>query len=221
MGCDVSITTVDKLLTDLRMTQLNDVDKTTWSDPVLLIALNSALSMLTLMRPDASYKVATVSLVAGTRQYLPADGLRLLNVVRNINSDSSIGRAISLVAIEDLDLKPNWHLMTGSTVVHYCFDPRMPKQYYIYPAVPAATKLEIEYSRNIPELTEDDLDAPMPVDSVYNQPLQELMLFKLLSGDSSQGNTGQAHMAAAMGLLQVKGSSDQSTDPAVKERGRS
>ena len=50
---------------------------------------------------------------------------------------------------------------------------------------------------------------PLPVDAIFAQPLQELMLYKLLSGDSSNGNTGAAHLQTAMDLLGVKDKADE------------
>ena len=54
-----------------------------------------------------------------------------------------------------------------------------------------------------------NVNDPLPVDAVFAQPLQELMLYKLLSGDSSNGNTGAAHLQTAMDLLGVKDKADE------------
>lgn len=213
-------TTIQQLIDEIRMTQLNDVDGTTWSTPILIKALNAALNTLALMRPDSTYKVATVSMIAGTRQFLPVDGLRLLKIPRNIKSNDTVGRAIRLVSMKDMDLNPDWHQIEGSVVEHYCFDPRTPKQYYIYPSVPVGTKIEIEYSSAPVILTEADVNAGvfMPVDDVFNQPIQELMLYKLLSGDTEHNATGLQHMQSAIGLLQTKAQSESDSSPAVIPR---
>ena len=57
--------TSQDLINELRMTQLNDPDATTWSDMLMIIALNQALKTLVLVRPDATAKIATITLKEG------------------------------------------------------------------------------------------------------------------------------------------------------------
>ena len=109
--------TSQDLINELRMTQLNDPDATTWSDTLMIIALNQALKTLVLVRPDATAKIATITLKEGSRQFIPIDGVRLLSVVRNINSDNTIGIAVRLVQREDMDsMSPDWHVTKGTVV---------------------------------------------------------------------------------------------------------
>lgn len=198
------------LLTGVRMTQLNDPDATTWPDSTLLVALNEALRMLVLVRPDASSKIATIIAQEGTRQFIPDDGVRLLRVVRNINADDTIGQAVRLVQQEDMDsMSPSWHTTQGYIVKEYMFDSRTPKYFYIYPSVTPGQKIEIEYSSHAPLVNELNVASAMPVSEVFSQPLQELMLYKLLSGDATNGNSGAAHLQVAMELLGVKDTADE------------
>lgn len=202
--------TSQDLINGVRMTQLNDPDATTWSDATLIIALNQALKTLALVRPDATAKIATITLKEGSRQFIPIDGVRLLSVVRNINSDNTIGIAVRLVQREDMDsMSPDWHAANGTVVREYMFDSRSPKHFYIYPCVAPGKKLEIEYSSYAETITTMNINDPLPVDAIFAQPLQELMLYKLLSGDSSNGNTGAAHLQTAMDLLGVKDKADE------------
>lgn len=198
------------LINGVRMTQLNDPEATTWSDTTLIIALNQALKILALVRPDATAKITTLALTGGSRQFIPDDGIRLLRVVRNINLDDSIGTAVRLVQMEDMDsMSPDWHTIQGTIVREYMFDSRSPKHFYIYPSVPSGSKLEVEYSSYATEVTPTNVTQPMPVDAVFSQPLQELMLYKLLSGDSHNGNSGASHLQTAMDLLGVKDKADE------------
>lgn len=202
--------TSQDLINELRMTQLNDPDATTWSDTLMIIALNQALKTLVLVRPDATAKIATITLKEGSRQFIPLDGVRLLSVVRNINSDNTIGIAVRLVQREDMDsMSPDWHAANGTVVREYMFDSRSPKHFYIYPCVPVGKKLEIEYSSHVNEVTLSNIKDPLPVDAMFSQPLQELILYVLLSGDSSNGTSGAAHLQTAMDLLGVKDKADE------------
>lgn len=198
------------LLNGVRMTQLNDPEAITWSDSALIIALNQALLMLALVRPDATSKIAEIDLVKGSRQFIPDDGERLLRVVRNITELGETGRAVRLVQQEDMDsMSPDWHNATGIIVKEYMFDARSPKHFYIYPTVPAGSKVEIEYSSYADNVTELNVGDALPVSAVFAQPVQELMLYKLLSGDASNGTSGNDHLRVAMELLGVKDVQDE------------
>lgn len=203
------------LIDGVQATQLNDADKITWSETLLMSALNQALAMLTLVRPDATAKVENLVCVAGTRQDLPADGLRLLKAVRNIKEDGAIGRAIRLVNISDLDsINPDWHSEAPKEIAkEYMFDERSPKHFYVYPPMKSGAKIEIEYSAMPTEIT--DLAQDLPVDMVYMQPLQEFILYKLLSGEGGRGQ-GAQHYNTGMSLLGSKLQVDHFSAPVTE-----
>ena len=200
------------LIDGVRATQLNDAEKITWTDVLLMSALNQALAILTLVRPDATAKVFTFACVNGTRQTLPSDGLRLLKVVRNLKDDGSMGRAVRLVNVSDLDsIAPDWHSEPEKDLLkEYMFDERTPKWFYVYTPSKTGVKIEIEYSAKPTPIT--DLSQELPVDMVYMQPLQEFILYKLLSGEGGQGQ-GMQHFNTAMTLLGGKPTIDRYTAP--------
>lgn len=206
---------VQDLIRTARMTQLDDPDGTTWPDTAMLHGLNEALRMLCLLRPDATSTVHVLTLKDGTRQYIPDDGERLLKAVRNINSDNSAGRVIQETSLADMDaMSPDWHSTpNGSRVHQFMFDERTPKWFFIYPPVGAGKKIEIEYSKKPPNLTAQNMDDPLPVSVIFSQPLQELMLYKLLSGDSSRGQAGANYYSNAVQMLGLKASADQFSAP--------
>lgn len=216
----VTTTTYNRLFNDARLTQLGDAEGITWSISSMIVAYNQAKNMLMGLRPNAYTKVKEVALQQGSRQYLPEDGLRLFSVVRNIQQNGSIGRAIRQVSIADLDaMNPDWHTITGPAIHEYMFDERSPKHFYVYPAPPADNmlKVEIEYSAMPPDIKEENLAEILPFDSIYDQPLIELMLYKLLSGDNAQGRNNTEHMTAAMGLLGIHDERAKVNNPANRE----
>lgn len=211
------MTTASELFTNARTTQLGDPDGVTWPNAAMIVAFNQAMRLLILKRPDASSKIATLDLKKGTRQFIPDDGVRLLRVVRNIKTDGSIGRAIRPVSMSALDsMAPDWHQITGTIVDEFCFDPQSPKHFYVYPAPAAdnAVKIDIEYAAMPANISKETLDDELPFDSVYDQPLIEFMLYKLLSGDNAQGQSSGVHLKTALDLIDVKSVSDVSSSPA-------
>lgn len=210
------MTTAQQLFIDARTTQLGDKDGITWPDASMIVAYNSAVKSLLMVRPDAGATKAILNLVAGSEQHIPADGARLLRVIRNINADNSIGNAIRPVNMTDLDaMAADWHIYTGPVVREFAFDPQDPKTFYVYPS-PATSntlKVHITYCKVPADLTINDLDDELPFDPVFNQPVIELMLYKLLSGDNAQGRNNTEHMQAAIAMLTGKAAADEATNP--------
>lgn len=204
--------TCGALIDGVQQTQLNDVDKVTWSEEVLLSTLNQALAMLILVRPDASAKVSELACVQGTRQTLPSDGLRLLKVVRNIKPEGLAGRAVRLMNINDLDsIAPDWHSdPEKDTIKEYMFDERNPKQFYIYPPARIGVLLDIEYAFMPDPIT--SREQMLPVDITYQQPLHEFMLYKLLSGEGGQGQ-GAQHLNTGLSLIGAKPATEKYLKP--------
>jgi len=178
--------------------------------------LNEAYLAVTLLRPDATAKADTFTCAAGTRQVLTAQfssALRLLDVTRNV-AVTSDKKAIRLVQRSVLDdQRPGWH-DEGQTVdiQHYMFDPRQPKEFFVYP--PASTSAEIEVvfadSPGAHALSEAQLDpdsAPADVillDDIYMSPIVDWILYR----------AGNAFNAA----LGAKSQSDAASTPADNSR---
>lgn len=129
---------------------LQDKDNIRWPRLELLRYINDAQREIVLKRPDSSAKTTAMSVTSGqTRQVLPADGARLIEVVRNMGGDGvTAGKAVRLTAREVLDSQvPNWHVTpSGSVATHYVFDIRNPKTFYLYPKPASAYFIELVYS---------------------------------------------------------------------------
>ena len=211
------MTSSRSVVQDLQVTQLNDPEGVTWTEAQLISALNQALRMLQLLRPDATAKHAIVNVQEGPRQSIPIDGVRLIRVVCNVRSNGASGQVIRLVQKEDLDsASGSWMQATGLLVKEYMYDSRIPKQFFIYPAVTVEKQIEIEYSARADTVTNLNFDQPLPVDAMYSQPIQELMMYKLLSGDATNGASGNDHLTIANELLGVKDTQSERISAARK-----
>lgn len=203
---------------------LNDVNNVRFSLTQKLDALNEALQALVSYRPDAASYTAMMLLVAGTRQTLPIDGVRLLKVIRNkgVSGLSDAGRAIRKadMLVQDA-LLPDWHLTTGQTTIsEYFYDPLAPKEFYVYPPAPVSPQIgiDISYVRVLPTVT--TTTDTFPVDDYFAPAIQEWMLYSCWRGDDEQSpnySAAQGHLQTFFSLLQVKASSDSASSPrAVK-----
>lgn len=198
---------------------LDDPNDVKYSLTQKIAAINSALQALISYRPDAASYTAMMLLVAGTRQTLPSDGVRLLKAIRNRGASglSDAGRVIRRADMLVVDaLAPDWHEATGQTTIkEYFYDPLLPKEFYVYPPAPVSPiiGIDISYVRVLPTITATtDI---FPVDDYFAPSVQEWMLYSLWCGDDQNPNyaVARAHQKTFFDLLQIKASSDGAVNP--------
>jgi len=204
---------------------LQDADGTRWPDEELLIWLTDGQRTVVLVRPDACMRNESLDLVEGTKQKIPATGLRLLDVVRNVG-----GRAVRLVDREVLDTgNPNWHTATGNAVIrNYAYDDRDPKTFYVSPPAmkpdpskkPAKAVLEIMYSivpADVVALTDE-----LPLEDIYIDSLTNYVLFRCYSKDAQNAQNAalaSGYLTTMMNMLGVKTKKDVAFSPDLNSKG--
>jgi len=114
---------------------LHDVDHVRWTAAELLYWLNEGQRAIAILRPEAKTINGSVKLVAGTKQTIPATGIRLHKVIRNMGADgSTAGKVIFLIDVSTLDqFNPDWHTDdSDSDVLNYMFDGNDPLTFYVF-----------------------------------------------------------------------------------------
>ena len=179
---------------------LQDTTSVRWPEAELLRYINDAQREIVYYRPESSAKTDNVQLVAGTKQTLPADGLRLIKVTRNM-SDTSGGatgkRAVRIVNVDILNTQePDWNdpnvsgdAAHGTVVKHYIFDEDDPKNYYVYPGVSGNAYLEIVYSKIPTDLS--SASSNLDIDDVYGNAVIDYVLFRAYQKDSEYAGNAQ------------------------------
>jgi hypothetical protein len=193
---------------------LQDTTSIRWPVAELVRYLNDGQREIIVHRPDAMVTNASVSLASGTKQSLPANGAKLIDVVRNSAGNR---RAIRMCAREILDAQsPGWHNLSGVTeIVHFMFDPRDPKVFYVYP--PAATSgasVDLVYSALPTDIAEPAagtdfaaVTGNISVPDIYSNALQDYVLYRAYTKDSQYaGNEAraQARYAAFANALGIE-----------------
>lgn len=180
----------------------NDSDYIRLSQDDYLKFLDDSILKLILVRPDAHVKTATVSLVAGTKQTIPADGYSLIDIYRNKEDagggEYSDGSPILQVERKDLDYFSSWHTVTPDEldVDEFAYDSRSPKTFWVSPPPSSADTVfvEMDYSYGVDFYAEmeDDfatiLEMDIPLDDIFRAPLIANMLYLCFSTDSSSTN---------------------------------
>jgi hypothetical protein len=202
---------------------LNDADGVRWLDSELLGWINDGQRVIALVRPDACVSNSTITLVAGTKQSIPNDGLRLLDVMRNINPDNSGGRVVRHVDRDVLDTQNvNWHSESGQAVVkNYIYDNRDPKTFYVYPPALNTAKLEIIYSKNPTDVTATG--STVAVADIYADPLLNYVLHRAYSKDAEFAQNFQlsaTYLQIFQSMLGIKTSKDAAFSPDLNSKGR-
>lgn len=177
---------------------IQDATNVRWPAQELLDWLNDGQREIVLFKPEASVTNASVLLTASlTKQSIPAAGIVLLDVVRNMGvAGATPGDAIRIVSRDVLDSQlPGWHSQANADgkIKHYMFDPRDPKTYYVYPQAPAtALYVELVYSSSPSVATNN---GNITIDDIYANALLDYILYRCYSKDSSFA--ANAQLAAA------------------------
>lgn len=199
-----------------------------WPRTELQNWMNESYLAITLARPDANAKTGSFTCATGTRQVLSSEfpsSLRLLDVTRNLATNSGY-KVIRLVARSVLDdQRPAWHAETGTTAIqHFTFDPRQPKEFFVYPPATTAAEIEVVYtdSPGATALTETQLDPAgsdttvILLDDIYMSPMIDWILYRAYSKDAEYGaneQRAQAAYGAFNAALATKNQVDSAVSP--------
>jgi hypothetical protein len=210
-------------------TLLQDTTSVRW--PVLELQgwLNDSYREAVNLRPDANTATGEFTCVAGARQVVTttfASALRVIEVVRNTATSSAKG-AVRLVNRRMLDdQRRNWYAETQTVdIQHYMFDPRLPKEFLVYPPASTAARLEVIYS-SVPlahTLTEAQLinsatTEVIRVDDSYFNALLDYVMYRAYSKDAEYAANAQravAHYQAFQNALGVSAQTNAASQPVV------
>ncbi len=177
-------TTVTSIFSRVRHL-LVDANGDRWTDAELLAWLAEAQQVAVIVKPDAYTRRESFTCAAGTLQTLPAGGVQILDVIRNLSGNL---RAIRKVARFALDTEqPNWHSAPPSDEIRaFTTDERDPKTFYVYPPAlltpdVADTPIEILYSKTPPAPT---MAGSIALDDVYAAPLIDYVAHRAFSKDA-------------------------------------
>jgi len=162
----MAVTTVAVIINNAKLV-LQEITAagTRWTNEELIGWLNEFYQAAVQLRPDAFSVNESLELIAGTKQAIPASGLRLLDVIRNDD-----GMAILITTRRALDsTRRTWHSDPESTFIEqFVYDELDPTRFYVYPPATAGASVEVLYSA-----------VPTPHDAALGLSVTGLELFKL------------------------------------------
>lgn len=195
-----------------RILQDTTAGGTRWLDAEMLDWINDAQREIVLLKPNSYSAVEDLTLITGTKQVLPAEGLLLLTVVRNVS-----GKAVRRVDRNILDSEnPDWHTATPSAVVeHYIFDEDSPETFWVYPPQSGTPgSVEVIYSKAPADL--GSLAATITLNDIYMNVILDYILYRAYSKDTDYaGNQTRAanHYNGFNNSLGVKSQQEMTSSP--------
>jgi hypothetical protein len=141
----MAVTVADIVNNAKRILQEVTADGTRWTNDELAGWLNEFYQAAVGLKPDVSTVNEELALAAGTKQEVPATGLRLIDVIRNTSGKMT---GISVTTRKSLDtIRRAWHSDPAtSRIEQYVFEDLDPKVFYVYPPAEAGATVEILYS---------------------------------------------------------------------------
>jgi hypothetical protein len=191
---------------------LNDSAFVRWPKEDLLDYLNDAQRAIVLRRPDAfTVDVDDYSCAEGTKQLLPSDALRLIDITRNGSGRAITGPFDKKVLDNNY---PYWYSGKEATEAElFIYDERNPKTFYLYPGVVVSTLLTAVYSKAPPKITlvENDAQQVISLDDIYVNAIIEWVMYRCYMVDAEYAanpNKSMMHQNAFKTQLGEKSQAD-------------
>ena len=192
---------------------LYDETNVRWTEDELLKHLSDAQRAAVLHLPEINPIGTVIRCSSGTRQSIPADGFKLIDIVRNMGTSgvwqandpyngTTPGRAILGIDRTDLDHStPEWHTVGADEATpakSFMYDTRDRRAFYISPSQPASVGnqqlIEIVYSAPPTEIAA--LGDVIGLDDVYQPALLSYILHRAYAKDlPSEMNSEQRSIA--------------------------
>ena len=207
-------------------TILQDDTNVRWTAGELLGWANDSYREIVMARPDLNTASGTFTCAEGTRQILTGNGgfanaIRLIDITRNVAATSA-KEAVRLISRKILDdQRRNWHDVTAKSVdiEYFMYDPRLPKEFLVYPPATTAAQLEVVYS-SVPTghtISGNTVpDEAIKLDDSWSNCMIDYILYRAYSKDAEYAANAQraaAHYQAMQASLGVKTQSDQAVTP--------
>ena len=198
-------------------TLLQDSTNIRWTQSELLDWLNDGQREIVMYKPNACVKNVDVTLVAGTKQTLPADGISMIDIPRNTN-----GNAVRVTNRQVLDAQiPDWHSASkqNAVVKHYCYTPNDPRTFYVYPPSPGGNSVEIIYCASPAAAT---LGSVISIDDIYATQLINYVTYRAYSKDAEYAENAafaQTYYQAFVNQITGKATAETVTDPNTHIKG--
>lgn len=170
---------------------LHDTANAHWSEAELLGFLNDGQRLIAQRVPTANVKTAEVTLVAGSAQALPSDGLLLLDVPQNKTGQFILRTDFKAAVAYNMGATPP----TATAVVEeFWYNPQTPKEWWCYPPNVGNGKVVMRYSA-VP--ADVDIKGTIIIGDEWSTALVDYVMFRALSKEKQTKDTVRADLYLA------------------------
>ena len=203
--------TPQKIINKISGSLMNDAAKVRFKEADSLVFVNEALKFIAGVNPSAYSDIVEITLVAGSRQTVPATAHTFMGAPYNLNG-SNPGRAITVVKRETLDApNPNWRAMSQATTIkHIVADDDTPTIFHTYPPAVAGTKIAGKVGLIPVDLA---IGATIPLEDTYEVAITNFVLSRLYQKNGEYAGNAQLAQQYWQSALQSLGMKAQ-VDPA-------
>lgn len=192
---------------------LSDEEFVRWEESELLEWLNDGQRAVARGPATDAYVVrANITAVAGTVQSLPDDGIRLVDVIKNVSGGTSIHQ--SDYAIVDM-LKSAWRAATAGPAENFFYDERNPKEFEVYPPQLGGEFIELVYNAQPGNAT---VGGNIIIDDMYADALLDYIMYRSLSKDTEESATQLGKATAFYRAFLIGAGHKDATDAAIEPR---
>ena len=201
-------TSISSLIAELSVL-LQDPTFERWSQPEWLTFINRGQREVVSIKPNAYVKRSAVTLVAGSQQTIPSDGISFIRVDGNTN-----GRSVRMALQKTLDqIDPDWRQKRDRTVIHFCHSPYEQKAFEVYPASPGGNSVDVVYCAVPVDAT---LAGNLILDDIYAPAIFNYAAYLAWSKDAEYANNvefAKMYHGLFMGQLMGKSNAEDVVNP--------
>jgi len=168
---------------------LQDKNTVRWKTAELCEHFNHGQREIARLRPDQVSTRASVELVVGARQTLPAEWFRAIKFERNT---AGTKRAITPFDRDEMDAQlPGWEGMTASKEIrNVAYDPAEPKTFLVFPPAALGASLDLVGARTPAAIGESfatlgDVTGNMDLPDAMALPLKHFVLAEAFDKDGT------------------------------------
>jgi hypothetical protein len=162
---------------------LNDEEFVRWEESELLEWLNDGQRAVAKGPSTDAYVVRdNITTAAGTVQSLPDNGIRLVDVVRNVSGGGAIQQ--SDYATVNM-LRSTWRAATNGVAETYFYDPSNPTEFEVYPPQSAGNLIEVVYNA---QPTNASISGNITISDMYADSLIDYIAYRGFSKDTEDSS---------------------------------
>ncbi len=181
---------VSTLLGQARTT-LIDADSDTWTDTELLGYLVMGVNKCCALLLDPYITVVDHELSSGMRQYLPEDGLLLIDPTTNGDGAPVMQQALTELA----RTQPTWANATPGQPSYVIYDRRSPKTFMVWPPAGSGASVELVIGAMPPAFGLSDV---IPIDQWFDSALWAFVCGMALAKNTARQDLGKSQQFMAM-----------------------